>query len=110
MQLSAARVQLKYNKETGVTTVTTTTAAPPPVARGNHPGASKEDEEFRDELLNNMERLVADKADLVRQLEEGRQVQQQQKRLLEAAKQQAQLDKFNTAAKERVKTGNSTGE
>ncbi len=67
-------------------------------------GGNKESDaeaEFRDELLGKIERLMSEKADLARQLEESRQMVQQQKKQVDAVRQQAQIDKFNAAAKEK---------
>ena len=93
---------MKYNDEAGLcpadggATVRTRTSNAP-------------DDDFRDELLEKVEVLMAEKADALRQLQESRMVQQEQKRQWEAAKQQAQLDKFNAAAKERERSKNNAG-
>ena len=91
---------MKYNKETGLS----------PADDGAAVRTSGTvDDDFRDELLEKVEVLMAEKADALRQLQESRMAQQEQKRQLEAAKQQAQLDKFNAAAKEKERSKNNAG-
>ena len=101
-QLSATRVQMKYNKETGLSHV----AADDGAASRTQ---STADDELRDELLEKVEVLMAERADVLRQLQESRTAQQEQKRQLEAAKQQAQLDKFNAAAREKERSKSNAG-
>ena len=100
LQLSATRVQIKYNKETGLSAA---------MAVDDGSAVPTSDDDFRDELLEKVEVLMAEKADAVRQLQESRIAQQEQKRQLEAAKQQAQLDKFNAAAKEKERSKSTAG-
>ena len=90
---------MKYNKETGLS----------PAAADDGTAVRISDEDFRDELLEKVEVLMAEKADALRQLQESRMAQQEQKRQLEAAKQQAQLDKFNATAKEKERSKNNAG-
>ena len=93
-------MQIKYNKETGLS-----------AAMASDDGAvvHTSDDEFRDELLEKVEVSMAEKADALRQLQESRMAQQELKRQLEAAKQQAQLDKFNAAAKEKERSKSTAG-
>ena len=93
-------MQIKYNKETGLSAA---------MAVDDGTAVSPSDDDFRDELLEKVEVLMAEKADAVRQLQESRIAQQEQKRQLEAAKQQAQLDKFNAAAKEKERSKSTAG-
>ena len=86
---------MKYNKETGLS----------PAAADDGTAVRISD----DELLEKVEVLMAEKADALRQLQESRMAQQEQKRQLEAAKQQAQLDKFNATAKEKERSKNNAG-
>ena len=87
---------MKYNKETGLS----------PAAADDGTAVRISDD---DELLEKVEVLMAEKADALRQLQESRMAQQEQKRQLEAAKQQAQLDKFNATAKEKERSKNNAG-
>ena len=92
---------MKYSRETGLIPASSS-------ATGDS-SASKADDDFRDELLQKVEILMAEKADALRQLRESRATQQEQKRQMEAVKQQAQLDKFNAAAKEKERSKSSSG-
>ena len=86
LQLSAARVQLKYNKETNNGRAQSVPSAPRPP-----PLSSREDEDFTDELIQKIERLTEEKAALAQVVEDGKLLQQQQKRQLDLAKQQNQM-------------------